>query len=129
MIRIDENQRAAFSTELARSFEDRTLKHLWRFFPVYCDNLGEAGVRSLIQCGVDQAAARGFTTERSVCLYIDVMVLLGSDFDGRSDLSEGVREPLFSTSNAGQLERASRLLDAAFEQLRRARGISTGGSL
>jgi hypothetical protein len=43
--------------------------------------MGEGGLREFIQYGIRRAAHYGITAKRDVCKYIDVMVVLGRDFD------------------------------------------------
>ena len=74
-------QLEAFSQEEVRKFELWVLAHLRRFFPKQCDAAGESQLRETIRYGIERAAVHGLRGRRDVCKYIDVMMLLGRDFD------------------------------------------------
>jgi hypothetical protein len=62
----------AFEKAAVEGFEDRMLDHLRRFLPRHCEASGEASIRRLSQ--------------QDVCLYISLMVMLGSGFDADPQL-------------------------------------------
>ncbi len=64
-----------------RKFEDWTLAHLQRFFPRQCARAGEPQLRKWVRHGVRRASIYGITAKKDVCKYIDVMMVLGPDFD------------------------------------------------
>jgi hypothetical protein len=70
-----------FSEAALEGFEDRTLVHLYKFFPKQCEAAGEEQLRATIQYGIKRAAAYGITVACDVCRYVDLMVVLGRDFD------------------------------------------------
>jgi hypothetical protein len=80
-LRIRAAQMAVFSGRAERTFEDWMTGHLKTFFPRQCDALGEAGIREIIQYGRKRASQHGFRTTSDVCKYIDLMIVLGRDFD------------------------------------------------
>ena len=65
-------------------FVGRVTTHLERFFPEQCSRLGATGLHSTIRSGIERASTYGITAERHVCLYLDVMMVLGNDFDGNT---------------------------------------------
>ena len=80
MVVIRKGQMAAFEkTGLAR-FEAWVLAHLQEHFPKPCELAGEDQVRKLIRLGTAASAESGFTTRHEICLYADLMVLLGCGF-------------------------------------------------
>ena len=79
---IRKEQLGVFSQEQVRKFEDWMVAHLTRFFPCECAAEGsESQVLDLVRYGIGRAAAHGITTKRDVCKYIDLMIVLGRDFD------------------------------------------------
>lgn len=79
---IRPEQLDAFSQVERRKFEDWMVAHLTRFFPREATAMGgESRVRDLIRHGIGRSAAYGITAKRDVCKYLDLMMLLGRDFD------------------------------------------------
>jgi len=81
MLTIRQSQIEIFSAVEVRRFEDWMVSHLRRFFPLQCAALAEAELRESIQRGIVRAARYGIRTKRDVCKFIDVMIVLGEDFD------------------------------------------------
>jgi hypothetical protein len=103
-------QLAAFSEVEFRKFEDWMVAHLNRFFPRECRAMGEAKLRGTVRYGIQRAAAYGLKAKRDVCKYIDVMIVLGNDFD--KDKRHGwAREILGRRADAGA--RVQTLVSAA----------------
>ena len=74
-------QFGVFSELEVLKFEDWMAGHLKRFFSAKCDALGEACIVETIRYGIKRASQHGFRTRRDVCKYIDLMMVLGRDFD------------------------------------------------
>jgi hypothetical protein len=55
--------------------------HLGKFFPDEFAAIGEPAIREMIRYGIQRAATYGIVGQRDVCLYLDVMVEFGRDFD------------------------------------------------
>jgi len=71
-----------FSQHERRKFQDWMVAHVTKFFPQQCTALGaESKVRDLIWYGVARSATYGITAKREVCKYVDLMMVLGRDFD------------------------------------------------
>jgi len=81
MLSVRDDQVARFKEAAQRQFEEWMIQHLRRFFAKRCERMGEARVRELVEYGIRRAASYGITMRREVCKYIDVMVVLGRDFD------------------------------------------------
>ncbi len=81
MLTIRQAQLAALGEMDVARFERWMLDHLAKFFPPQCAAAGELELRRTIRHGIDRAAAHGFRRKRDVCKYIDLMVVLGRDFD------------------------------------------------
>ena len=81
MLTIREEQMEELAKVSLKRFEDSMVEHVKEFFPGYYEVLGEPTIRRVVQYGVDRAETHDFITERNVCLYINLMFLLGSNFD------------------------------------------------
>ena len=81
MLRIREEQYEELGKVSLKQFADSMVKHIREFFPEQYDALGEPIVRNVIEYGVERAEAHGFENEPDVSMYIDLMLLLGSNFD------------------------------------------------
>ena len=81
MLIIRQAQMERLQQEARRGVENRMLAHLTRYFPEAYTMMGERGVRDIIRYGIERANHYGIVAERNVCKYIDVMVVLGRDFN------------------------------------------------
>lgn len=64
-------------------FEVRALAHVRKFFPEPCRSLGERGTRDLVRRGIERARGYGFTSERDLCKYLNLIFTFGEEFDTR----------------------------------------------
>jgi hypothetical protein len=71
-------QQVSFNTQ---GFVDYMLTHLKKHFPVQSRLLQDERLTNFIKAGMVQAGSWGFVTTYQYCLFIDVMVMLGSGFD------------------------------------------------
>ena len=62
-------------------FEMEMVAHVREFFPNHFFSMQETGTRNTIQYGYLNAKKYGFNTQRNVCLYLNNMLVLGSNFD------------------------------------------------
>jgi hypothetical protein len=81
MLVIRREQMAVFSDARRQQFEGWMRDHAERFFPRECRKLGEALLGQTIRAGIERARAHGITSRRDVCRYIDLMLVLGREFD------------------------------------------------
>jgi len=87
MLRIRNEQWTELSSATQRSFEQRMVVHLRKFFPQQCEALGATDLQDTIAHGIERAKTYDIVTERDVCLYIDLMMVFGRDFDTNPNLS------------------------------------------
>lgn len=92
MFRIRKEQKLAFRQAALRDFEDRVMAHLQRCLADWVATMGERSVRQVIRLGIDRATSFGITNERDVCRFIDLMIVLGSDFDSRLSWARKILE-------------------------------------
>jgi hypothetical protein len=76
----DEQIQALARADVAR-FEQRVFAHLKEFFPAQCRPLTEQELRRTIRVGLERAASYEIVSQRDVCMFIDLMMVLGRDFD------------------------------------------------
>jgi hypothetical protein len=81
MLVIREEQVQVLSEYMRKSFEDRTLVHLKRFWPERCEAAGDDAVRQSIRDGIRRARGHGMSSEYDLARFIDLMYGLGMDFD------------------------------------------------
>ena len=116
MFTIRQQHLAAFEQVALEQFEDTVAAHLQENFAEECAALGDSAVHELIAQGVGRAAAYGIEAETDVCLYIDLMVLFGRDFDRDPKLpwaSAILRDPKWEDPSA----RVNHLYDTAVQRL------------
>lgn len=81
MLIIRKEQIEEFDKYIFQSFKTRILDHLMKIWPERCMELGEENVRESIERGIKSATDYGITTENDVAGYIDLMYVLGLNFD------------------------------------------------
>jgi len=81
MLTIRPAQIKVFSQTEVAKFEEWMIVHLKKYFPVQCRAAGEQQLRTIIRTGIDRATVYEISSQRDVCKYIDLMVVLGRDFD------------------------------------------------
>ncbi len=120
MLKIRKKQYKELGKVTLKQFEDEMVGHLKKYFPKYYEIYGEPLIRKVIQYGIARAESYGFVTKRDTPLYIDLMLLLGSQFD--EDLQypwathiltdKAITEPV---ARADQLyDRAMKFMDEAW---------------
>ncbi|MBM4039868.1 MAG: hypothetical protein FJ290_15290 [Planctomycetes bacterium] len=121
MLRIRPKQMKAFEEAAAKGFQDRMVEHIGQFFPKHLAVFGEPAIRQAVSLGIDRGSVYGFATEHDLCLYIDLMLLLGSlfDEDPQYPWAEAILNDKGITDNA---TRAERLYDEAMAFLDDAAG-------
>jgi hypothetical protein len=86
MLTLSPKHMQVFSEAALERFEEMMVAHLKKFFPDFCDAAGEEQLRETIHYGIERAAAYRITAACDVCKYIDLMVVLGCDFDTDKEL-------------------------------------------
>ena len=81
MLKIRKEQNDELAKIALKRFEDSMVEHLREHFPKPAEISGENALRSAIKKGFEHCRKYGFTTEHQICLYIDLTVMLGGDFD------------------------------------------------
>lgn len=81
MLIIRNEQMEAFEQAAFENFQRGMVKHVREHFPKHVEVFGEETILNVIRHGCDRAKEYEFTTEHEVCLFIDLMIMLGSGFD------------------------------------------------
>jgi hypothetical protein len=81
MLVIREQQMDALSQVALDAFEDEMVAHLRQLAPQHCKAVGEKGLRQVVRTGFERANKYGLTNRGPVRFYLDLMIMLGSDFD------------------------------------------------
>lgn len=90
---IRTEQLAALHAVLERRFADRAMAYVRRQYPGTCAALDERTIRASIETALGKRATYQFDSEETFFAYLDLMYLLGFDFD-LNPQCEWVRETL-----------------------------------
>src|SRR5262245_3936410 len=90
MITLRKKQMAVLANYMRRRFEDRMVRHVADSHPAQFKQLvppssSDEPVRTLVKQAVDKAAGYQISSERDVERFIDLVVILGRDFETRAD--------------------------------------------
>lgn len=116
MLIIRRNQMETLALAQLKYFEDDMVAHIRKYFPNHFRVARETAIREVIRHGVRKAGRHGFKSERNVCLYITVMLMLGSNFDSDA-LYPWAALVLKNEDNLSPSARADRLADDALKFL------------
>jgi hypothetical protein len=119
MLRIKKSQMAAYDEVVLEHFVDETVEHVAQHFPSHVKLLGPERTRAVVGYLVRQSRRHGLTTERSMCLYATLAMMLGGNFD--RDLHLPWAGEILGGA-APQRERADALTDRALSYLDRTAG-------
>ena len=90
---IRKEQLAALQVAYERQFCDRAVAYLRRQYPQVCAALEERSIRASVETALQKRATYRFDSEETFFAYLDLMYLLGFDFD-RNPEKERVRGTL-----------------------------------
>jgi len=81
MLKIRDDQMKIFEQASLQKFEERLLNHFQIYFPAHWHMLGREHLLNVIRLGCERAQLYDLINERDICLYISLMLYLGSFFD------------------------------------------------
>lgn len=81
MLVVRKEQIEALEQAALKNFENQMVAHIKEFFPKNYEIIGIPQIRKVIQYGLERAENYDLTTEREICLYLSLMLKLGSNFD------------------------------------------------
>ncbi len=114
MLTIRPEQMEVFRKAALQKFEDELVGHLQGFAAKHSELLGDADLRRVIRLGMDRAARYGFTNRGPVRFYVELIFLLGSDFDTDPQLpwaGEVLNDPAITDQMARADQLHGRLTD------------------
>jgi hypothetical protein len=90
MLTIRREQMEALSAYMRQSFEDRMVRHIAQSFPAEFKRMaspsaGDQPIRVLIRQGIERAGSNEITSERDVGRFIDLMIVMGPDFETNTE--------------------------------------------
>lgn len=124
MLKIRKEQNKELGKIALKRFEDSMVEHLKQFFPKYHEIHSEPLLRKVIQYAFERAEDYDFTTQRNVCLYINLVFLLGSNFD-RDPQLPWAEQILTDESITNSVTRIDRLNDEAMKYLDHVAGVES----
>jgi hypothetical protein len=120
-MRILVSQLDVFRQSRLRQFEAEMLAHIQEHFPEHHQAIPEAARRRTIRLARSRAANHGLVSVRSVCIFLNSMLWLGSYFD--TDVQyPWAREALNGPPLNDQKAKATRLADASVRYMLRLAG-------
>jgi hypothetical protein len=81
MLIIRKEQMDAFASTREEKFIDEMVNHVREYFPNHFRVITELQIRRFIRFAIEKARKLGFESERNVCMYLNCMLILGSNFD------------------------------------------------
>lgn len=81
MLKINNAQVLKFKEHFVSDFENELLIHVQNYFQGHYQMIGEDGIRNTIRYCLKKCKQYKFTTKRNICLYLNNMLMLGSNFD------------------------------------------------
>ncbi len=85
MFKIRKEQMDAFSQSSLEDFEERMVARLERYHPTTALELGRAGSLAFVHERMGAAMRHGLSEERDLCMYLDLALYLGDDFQEAYD--------------------------------------------
>ncbi len=92
------------------------LQHAQKFFPNQCSTLQPEGLERTVLSAMKRARANGFSAMRDMLQFVDLVLLLGSDFDSTLPWARKILE---DRSGEKAHSRSTRLYLRALRHLRR----------
>jgi hypothetical protein len=113
MLKIRPEQMDAFEAAALKGFEDRMVEHLRNFSPKHTQVLDEEQLRTVVRYGIEHAESHGLTSERSIRIYTETMLMLGSNFDVDSQYPWGAE--ILGRAEEDQVTRIDAISEKAWD--------------
>lgn len=119
-MKIRNEQIEAMEKAVRKGYERRVLDHVARYFPIQVRLFGRERLHPLAARAIDQANAYGMVSEESVCVYADILMMLGMEFDIDPQLP--FARAILVEPGLSERERASNLYIAVNEYWKKVAG-------
>lgn len=86
VIQVYNKQMDTMRKVVEQGFINEMSAHVKQFFPDYCSKFEGGGLQAYCENTIEKAASFGYETERDIFLFLNVMVLLGPNFDSDPSL-------------------------------------------
>ena len=86
MLIIRDEQAEAFLVPVDDDFRKWVAIHLEQFFPDQCAQLGARAIDDVVEYGIQRAKLYAIHDQANVCAYLNLMFVLGRDFDAAPHL-------------------------------------------
>ena len=81
MLIIREEQMNLFERTALDRYKRGLVPHIREHFPKHAGYLGDDGLIEVIEPGIARAGEYGFESQRDLCLFVDLTIMLGAGFD------------------------------------------------
>lgn len=121
MLVIRRSQLNALGNVPLREYETQLVHHFARFYPRECRLAGSLQVQKLVSMGIQRALGHGYVAQREASLYINLMIILGCDFDLDPQIPWAARQ-IDDKGIHGRFRRIQKVHQSAVRYLDRAVG-------
>lgn len=125
MLEIRSEQLRILGGAARSAFEADAINHFFEYYPHECGRAGREQVTKLVRLGIERALVHGYTKQREVILYINLMMILGSGFD-RDPQIPWVARQLNDLSFKDSFERIQRTFSSTLKYLADCYGPKNG---
>jgi hypothetical protein len=87
MLTITNEQMVALREPGIETFVKKMIVHLNKYFPHETKKMDEVKIREFVNYGIQRAGSYKISIERDVAGYLDLMIVLGRDFDTDQEYS------------------------------------------
>lgn len=122
MIKVSSSQMATVASVYQSQFVAEAKAQISSFSRVQMIPAPREGLDKIIELGMSRASSYGFKKKGPVLFYIELMVLLGADFDTDPQYASVTKRPLTQSSYLEEMDRADRLWRRACDYFKRTSG-------
>jgi hypothetical protein len=116
MLVIRQSQLKALGSVSRSEFEIQLVRHFVRFYPRECRLAGNSQVQKLAGMGIERAFRHGYLSQREASLYVNLMIILGCDFDRDPQIPWAARQ-IDDERIRGRFRRIQRVHQSAIRYL------------
>ena len=114
MLTISREQLSSVEASQEQAFVRRAVEHLRQFFPQLLQRAGEERAAQVVRSTLARAGEYGLRSEQDVCVFLDLVVVFGPDFDQKLAWA---RELLTGPGYGDPPTRLALLFQAALQQI------------